>query len=272
MREMISLFTAAQIMTPRADWVTWKRDGPRHHVLDEDRRLRFDVIPVVEDDKVVGLITDPSFVVRPLTLEWCLTYDVPIERLIAFFIEREKPACFLLSGDGFAGLVTPADLNKAGARTAFYLRLAELEMQLAVFIRSHGISEAEVLNELSEDHRKEIERKQIELAEKDVDVSVFEMLYLSDMLNIIAKSNPLRGKLGFSSRSAFERATSGLNDLRNRVMHPARPVLQDTRDDLHTLYERITRMARLEECLAEREDKGRAKVYRRGVLFAEEAE
>ena len=93
MREMISLFTAAQIMTPRADWVTWTIGGPRDHVLDEDGGLCFDVIPVVEDDKVVGLITDPSFAVQPLTLEWCLTYDVPIERLIAFFVKQRKPAC-----------------------------------------------------------------------------------------------------------------------------------------------------------------------------------
>jgi len=251
MREMISLFTAAQIMTPRADWVTWTIGGPRDHVLDEDGGLCFDVIPVVEDDKVVGLITDPSFAVQPLTLEWCLTYDVPIERLIAFFVKQRKPACILLSKDGFAGIVTPADLNKASARTALYLRLAELEMQLAVFIRLHGMSETDLLNGLSEDHRKEIKRKQLELVEKDVDVSVFEMLYLSDMLNIIAKSNSLRGKLGFSSRSAFEMVTSGLNDLRNRVMHPTRPILQNTRDDLHTLYKRITRMVRLEERLTE---------------------
>ncbi|NOZ28517.1 MAG: hypothetical protein GXP39_10760 [Chloroflexi bacterium] len=242
MQRMFPVFTAAQIMTPRAEWVCWETDSPRDLVLDENGKLRFDVIPVTAAGKVVGLLTNTSFTVQPLTLEWCLTHDVSIDRLIAFFIERGKPACFLLREDDFAGLVTPADLNKTAARTALYLRLAELEMRLAAFIRSLGMSEEEVLAKVSEDRREEVKRNQAELRDKNVDISVFEMLYLSDIFNVIAKNESALQTLGFSSRKDFKRATSGLNDLRNRVMHPARPVLRNVEDELRTLHDRIVRM------------------------------
>ncbi|HSR32867.1 MAG TPA: hypothetical protein VLY63_20070, partial [Anaerolineae bacterium] len=46
---------------------------------------------------------------------------------------------------------------------------------------------------------------------------------------------PLRSRLGFSSRRAVENALGGLNDLRNRTMHPVRPLLTRIPEDLERL-------------------------------------
>jgi hypothetical protein len=62
-----------------------------------------------------------------------------------------------------------------------------------------------------------------------------QLLRLSDLINITAKHEALRSQLGFSSRGAVEKALGGLNDLRNRTMHPVRPLLARLPEDMERL-------------------------------------
>ena len=245
MRPTSATFPVSRIMTPREDWLCWEQGGPRESVLDDNGQLRFDVIPVTSNGKLIGMLTDASFEVREIPLDWCLTHDTPVERLTGFFVERKRPACFLMCEGELVGIVTPADLNKPAARTAFYLRLAELEMRLAAFIRSLGMSEDEILTKVSGNRRDELQTIRADQRRGNVDVSVVEMLYLSDILNVVGRTKKAYRKLGFSSRSRFEQVTGGLNKLRCRVMHPVHPLLQDAGDELRRLHERIGRVEQL---------------------------
>ncbi len=241
------MITSHQIMTPREEWICWIKDASQDPPFTKDGDLPFDVIPVIQDGEVVGLISINCLEIQPITLDWCLTHDAPIEQLIHFFNQKKKPACFLLSGDDFVGLVTPADLNKSKARLAIYFMLAELEIRLANFIRYNRLSEKEILTKLGNKRQEEIKRLQIECRKTNVDVDLLEQLHLHDLLAIIEKHGRLREKLGFHSRSEYKRlvGAGGLIDLRNKIMHPVRPLVEDTSESLNALHDRLFRIKNL---------------------------
>ena len=70
-----------------------------------------------------------------------------------------------------------------------------------------------------------------------VDPDVAEFLYLTDLMDAVAE-NELFGPLGFEKRSHFEGAFSDLNEIRKRVAHPTRALLE-SRDDIQLLWQNI---------------------------------
>jgi len=242
-------FTASLIMTPREKWVYWPGGNSRENFLDENGNLIYDVIPVIKEQKVVGIIRDRTFKIHPLTLDWCLTHDAMFDDLLKFFIEKQKPACFLLKRDDFIGLVTPADFNKAPARTACYFRLAELEMRLAQFI-GFRVEEDKILNALPAKRKDKILKSYNSTLSGNVDVSLVERLYLTDLLEVVKKTG-LFELLGYRSKTQFHRGTQGLVKLRNQVMHPVRPLVENDREALQHLYDRLCLIDRLSMKLKE---------------------
>jgi len=98
-----------------------------------------------------------------------------------------------------------------------------------------GVMERRYRDTTSEKRRQELEEQIAGLTQQNIGVDPVQLLRLSDVINIAAKHEPLRSQLGFASRRAVENALGGLNDLRNRTMHPVRPLLSRLPEDMERL-------------------------------------
>ncbi len=230
------VFTVETLMTPRRDLFTGEQGADLAHVQSEARQRRFDLVPMTHDGRIVGVLRTDGEEPEPLTDRWLVSRDTAIPDLLGLFVETGRPGFLVFWRQDVVGLVTPADLNKLPARIYLYHLIGEVELALALRIRSHFADDpSQLLHMLSEKRRKELEDYLSVLAEGNVDVDPMQLLRLSDVINIAAKHETLRAELGFSSRRATENALGGLNDLRNRTMHPVRPLLERIPEDLERL-------------------------------------
>jgi hypothetical protein len=162
--------------------------------------------------------------------------DTAIPDLLQILLESGRPGFLVFQRQDVVGLFTPADLNKLPVRVYLYFLIGEVELALTLQIRSHFAAKPEqALQMLSAKRRGELEEQIAGLTEQNIGVDPVQLLRLSDVINIAAKHEPLRSRLGFSSRRAVENALGGLNDLRNRTMHPVRPLLTRIPEDLERL-------------------------------------
>jgi hypothetical protein len=223
-------------MTPRCDLFTGEQGADLARVRSEAKQRRFDLVPITRDGRIIGVLRVEYGEPEPLTDRWLVSRDTPIPDLLGLFVESGQPGFLVLWRQDVVGLVTPADLNKLPARIYLYHLIGEVELALASRIRSHFTDDpSQLLQMLSEKRRNEIESYLAMLAEGNVYVDPMQLLRLSDVINIAAKDETLRAELGFPSRRATENALGGLNDLRNRTMHPVRPLLERIPEDLERL-------------------------------------
>ena len=214
-------------MTPRHDLFTGEQGADLARMRAEAKRRRFDLVPITRDGRIVGLLRVEGGEPEPLTDRWLVSRDTPIPDLLGLFVESGLPGFLVFWRQDVIGLVTPADLNKLPARIFLYHLIGEVELALALRIRSQFADDpSQILHMLSEKRRKSLEEYLTVLAEGNVDIDPVQLLRLSDVINIAAKHETLRAELGFPSRRATEKALGGLNDLRNRTMHPVRPLLE----------------------------------------------
>jgi len=50
------VFTVETIMTPRKELLTWERGADASALISEAKRQRFDLIPVTENDRIIGVM------------------------------------------------------------------------------------------------------------------------------------------------------------------------------------------------------------------------
>lgn len=130
-------------------------------------------------------------------------------------------------GEGvtITGLLTISDLNRHAVRGAIYHLLANVESSLAKCLEGLVPNPWAWLEHLDEEQQArvlgywELSRRQ------GVDVGPVAALTLAQLINVIAKHDDLSDRLGYRSRSNFSKATGRLARLRNRVMHPVRPLI-----------------------------------------------
>lgn len=235
-------FTAKTIMTPRSELMCWEGGTDLEAFRERARERHFDFAPVTEGDRIVGVLDVENAETEPLTDRWLVCHDTGIPHLLALFSDSECPGLLAFQRQEVVGLVTPADLNKMPSRVYFYHLIGALEMALAAWVQRRFRGHAQdILPLLSKKRQEQLREQQQELIEGNADIEIVERLYLSDLINIVRKQEDLRRDLGFSSRNAAKRATSGLNDLRNCTMHVVRPLIEAVPDDLTQLHRRAAR-------------------------------
>jgi len=234
------VFTAETLMTPRKELLTWERGTYLSTLRTEAKQRRFDLVPVTKDDRIVGVLYGEAIEPEPLTDRWLVSRDTGIPDLLTLFVESERPGFLVFHRQDVVGLVTPADLNKLPARAYFYNLIGELELALAACVRHHYKGDMDgLLLTLSEERRQKIGSQKSILIQGNADIDPVQLLHLSDLVNIVAKREDLRARLGFSSRNAAKEALNGLVDLRNQTMHLVRPLLERVPEDLLRLHRRI---------------------------------
>jgi hypothetical protein len=230
------VFTVEMIMTPRRALLTGEQGTDLDAVLAEARRQRFDLLPIARDGRIVELVLVKDGEREPLTDHWLISRDTAIPDLLQILLESGQPGLLVFHRQDVIGLVTPADLNNLQVRVFLYFLIGEVELALTLAIRTHFEAAPEqAMQMLSAKRRRELEEQITELTEHNIDVDPMQLLRLSDVINIAAKHKPLRRQMGFSSRRAIENALGGLNDLRNRTMHPVRPLLARIPEDMERL-------------------------------------
>ena len=230
------VFTVETIMTPRSELLTAERNSDLGPVRTKAQQRRFDLLPLTEAGRIVEVLLVASGEREPLTGRWLVSRDTAIPDLLQIFLESGHPGHFVFQRQDVVGLVTPADLNKLPVRVYLYFLIGEVELALTLQIRSHFAGQPEqALQMLSAKRRRELEAQIAGLTEQNIGVDPVQLLRLSDVINIAAKHEPLRSQLGFGSRRAVEKALGGLNDLRNRTMHPVRSLLSQVPEDMERL-------------------------------------
>jgi hypothetical protein len=231
-------------MTPAESLTYWDPESSNESCFQEDGNLKYDVIPVKKDGQISGFITnDRPDEIKQLERKRLITHDSPISELVSLFLETLLPALFVISRQEIVGLVTPADLNKLPTRIYIYSLIGEVELQLSNLIRQERrITPEEILSLISKDRSYDVRSLMETLDDQNVDIDIYQLLYLSDMLSIIQKTKVLREGLGFSSRKEAEHGLSGINDLRSQTMHLVKPLLSKMPKDLHTLDTRLARI------------------------------
>jgi hypothetical protein len=136
------------------------------------------------------------------------------------------------------GLFTISDLNRHAVRSAIYHLLADVEAGLAKWLEVNVADPWEWLKKLEEEQQARIIGFWEPSKMQGVDVGPYAALTLSQLVNIISKLEGAAVRLGYQSRSQFDKAKGPLPNLRNRVMHPVRPLVL-THTDVASVYSSV---------------------------------
>lgn len=231
--------------------------GPiREDILEQLEYAGYEQAPVLgETGEVVGIVDTVRLrelfaedrilaadaeILCPTVIAASTTVD---ELLEALAVSR---AALVVEDDrhGLVGFVTISDLNRHSVRRTVYGVLAELEDRLARLIERHFLDSWQWLGRLSEDHQirllgyAELTRK------RGVDISLINACTLTQLLSIVGAFGELRLRLGFESRSQWDCHVGPVIGLRNKVMHPVRPMVLG-REDVEPLHVAIAALAEI---------------------------
>jgi hypothetical protein len=148
---------------------------------------------------------------------------------------------FVLEGNNLVGLVTYSDLNKSPVRALLFILISKFEFLLLQEIKSHYKDALSWFNKLDSSKQKKIKCNFESKKKADVDTVIEDCLNLGDMVCILETDENFRAMVGYSSRSSCERELGGLDDLRNRTMHPSDSLI-DCYEDVTKLKGRVERL------------------------------
>jgi len=236
------LFTVETIMTPTATLFTWPVEAGGNTLWTRPETAGYDLIPATRAGEISGLWRKGVETPAPLSHEWFISHNTAVPHVLRLFATKDSPGFLALYGQTIVGLVTPADLNKLPVRAYLYNLIGGLEVGLGRLLRDHFHGDIEgLLALLSPSSRGTVEAELAETKSGNVDVDPVEFLYISDLIDVVSKEATLRQMLGYPSRSQIEDDLGGIVSLRNRIMHPVRPFLENVPEDLAQQHGRIER-------------------------------
>jgi hypothetical protein len=250
-QKISEIFTAEDIMTPRDQLHSLKFHGGSEPNPSDDQP--FDVIPVVQNDRIIGVLEKGTTHMQPLSDHWLISRDIGIPDLVYLFAKTRQKAFLVLHKQDMIGLVSPADLNKLPARVYIYNLIGGLELALMKLVESKFSNRKDsILHLLSEQRQEDLNNTARNLQEGNVDIDLLQHLYLSDLINIVIKEADLREQLDLVTRNQAENSLCGLNELRNQTMHLVKPLLARVPEDLDKLHQRINRAEQILEKLGDK--------------------
>jgi hypothetical protein len=253
------LVNLERISTPKESLLMFQTGPIDVQRLAEARSRRFDHAPVTDGaDQLLGVISvahveqlhHAGLPIEPADPELYLHEFADRISLLPFLEEiAERRAVVIRDTDGqhdpdWFALVTISDLNRHAFRSHLYPLVAELETVLADLIdRTYDdpwswITWTGESAQIGHIGRWELEKR------KGVDTSPITGCTLTDLINVIAKSDDLRPALGFGNRKKFQEFSGPFALLRNQIMHPVRPLILEA-NDVNELYRRVLNLLEL---------------------------
>lgn len=123
------------------------------------------------------------------------------------------------------GLVTLADLNRPMFRAYVYRLVVAVETSLGNVIMSEFNDDWGAIRLLSDNTQGRIRDYYNEEKEQGVELSPVMTATLSDLLFIARESNNVWKSLGYANPKEMVPVSQQINELRNRIMHPIRPLI-----------------------------------------------
>jgi CBS domain-containing protein len=212
--------------------------GPiQRDVLEKLEVAGYDQAPVINDSRrVVGLVNTTRLqellaLGRPLTPNDEALYravvdrETTVEKLLDVLAASRAALVVQADSESPVGLVTISDLNRHTFRRVVYGVIAELEDRVARLIEARFSDFWEWLHKLGEEHQIRLLGYVEVTRRRGVDIGPIAACTLTQLLRVVGSFPDLRGRLGSESRTKWDGLVGPIIDLRNRVMHPARPMV-----------------------------------------------
>jgi hypothetical protein len=250
LRETVVDIDAAVVGVSSARWTAiLETEATAERAAEIMKANRFDTLPIESEKGIKEYFqTDTwnhysSIARRAVIHRDVIPYKTPLRNVIQGFTSEARNFYFLSNERRIVGLISVANLNCRQVKVYLFSLLSELEIQLGNLVSLH-CQESELLAMTfgASDNPKFAEVKARYHADKTkgVDVPFVEYLFLSDLINVIAKKQ-LYNTLGCQSRKQFEQDFGPLIKLRDAVAHPTRSIISDA-DSCKKVWERIDRI------------------------------
>ncbi|MCO5216707.1 MAG: hypothetical protein M9950_11230 [Thermomicrobiales bacterium] len=251
------MINLATISTPREKALVALEGPIDPELIASATEAHFHSLPLVADDgRCLGTISVQELARlaanrTPLTTEHAtspcarLPYLVPIGTLVQSLLD---PGIIIHTADPDAdlpvtwfGIITPADLNKPIFRAHVYMMLVTLETSLGQLIMDEFGDDWGAIRLLSENTQRRVKEFWDEERAEGVDLSPITTVTLSDLFHIAIESHRVWSLMGFDSPATLRPIAQHVNDLRNRIMHPVRPLivnqqeLRELADGIHSI-------------------------------------
>lgn len=192
---------------------------------------------VVEDGKLKLPPLSENYPEEKLRKPWSLWKDHP---------ELAKKT-YETKYENAYGIITLADVNKRGVKEMIYPIIAELANRLSIIIKTEHPNSESIFKHVSPETIGRWKKDRM----KGLELHITEYLNLIEMKEVLkASDEEVIKKCGFSSKTQVDKQLSSVNELRKKVMHANRTLVQD-REDLHKLIERLEKSEEIIENLPE---------------------
>jgi len=246
--------SSSQIGIGKWSWITTKSESE----ISAKRKMkkhRFDVLPIVKKD---GTVTHyfstqkwndySSLNKNEIDSTRAIYYRTSLRDLVRKFIEDGRHFYFLTDNKEILGLVSYVNLNCQLVYNYLFIILSDIERKLADLLRAH-IEESKLIEQFknSDDtHLNHIASEYQKSISSNNDTDVFQHMYLQT-LGICLKKNIKQLPVKYKGLNKFQKKFGAGNiysNLRNKIMHPVRPILSDKEsikqiDELLTDYEEM---------------------------------
>ena len=244
--QLDKIYVVKSIMTPKKYMLHCCDGDDRDEAWRKADELAIDSIPYLKDGEVAGILhTDNRHELITLEYSQVVSWDMSIRAVIKCFAEGKHDCLIVQGGQGLVGMVTPADLNKLPSRSYFYNLLAQLEINLMFYIRDFfNNDEVKVWQYIRTDKRcDDLKNK---LRESKLELDLWQLLNLSEFVNIIKDVEDLHRLLQFDSPNQVKNMLNGLVHLRNDIAHPNH-LLADNDNGFKELHNRQNRIIEMLE-------------------------
>ena len=170
----------------------------------------------------------------------CLRYEPPVLTEEELGEEHEFKRLFgaatgVLGSRGtergyIIGLMTRSDLNRRAVRAVLYHVLFELEERLSRFVQAVHVDVSEWIRFLREESQARVLGWWEVSRRKGIDLAPIHTATLTELAQVVESSQLAREKLGFQSATKVREALQPIKDVRNKVMHPVRPLVLGAED------------------------------------------
>lgn len=251
--------TASNIGINKWDWksISTENEDAAKTIMKENR---FDVLPIINSDNSITkyFSTRNWNNYENLNLSVILESDRVYYRLsfcdlIRKFSVEKKHYYFLTDYNSIVGLVSFINLNCQAVYNYLFQLISDVERSVACFLKLHLTTDDIIssFKDSNDAHVAEVLKSYEKAASEGFDNSIFEYMYLQTLGIVIKKMSakiPNKQKKLLSYHAKFSpQGIYGI--LRNKIMHPVRPILNDEYT-ISNIYELIQDYEIIKELLS----------------------
>ena len=241
--------SVSQIGISKWNWVAY------HSTIQNEpneimKNFRFDVLPINNDD---GTVTSYY-----CTQEWnkyenlnkinikdthTIYYRLSLKDLIRKFKNEDRHYYFLTDYEQILGLVSYVNLNCQLVYNYLFFIISDIERSVSELLKEH-VSQEQILTEFhksKDEHLKNLATEFEKNIVNNEDSNIFQHMYLQTIGITLKKfTNELPKECKKLAKFSSKFGTQGVyNLIRQKVMHPVRPILSDKKS-IHQIDELLT--------------------------------